>query len=203
MNAKERLDPAWRMQIVRSLCAVREPVRNVSELRRVEERRRSDLTFNARLGWRDKSAAIGLGARGWVMRVLRLLRIAPVIRFAQSIEHFKDSRAIRPYFTSISARPLTAAAGRNSASPSRLSRDAPPLRGYGLDQPALLQQGLAKRSWLKMSEPLLGQGGDAMKFWFKLTSAEIVEWQRGSRERIERPMFLLASLRRLPSPSVR
>ena len=42
--------------------------------------------------------------------------------------------------------------GRAGASLSRLARDAPPLRGCGLDRLALDRQGLPKRSWLRVSE---------------------------------------------------
>ena len=58
LNAKERMDPAWRMQIavtvVGSLCVCFREF-EMSELRRVEEMRRSGLTLNARLGGQDKA----------------------------------------------------------------------------------------------------------------------------------------------------
>jgi hypothetical protein len=41
--------------------------------------------------------------------------------------------------------------GRTAASPSRLARSAPPLRGCGLDRLSSARQGLSKRSWLKVS----------------------------------------------------
>ena len=44
-----------------------------------------------------------------------------------------------------------ARAGRTAASPSRLARSAPPLRGFGLDCLSLVRRGLAKRSRFKMS----------------------------------------------------
>ena len=43
--------------------------------------------------------------------------------------------------------------GRTVATPSRLARSAPPLRGCGLDRLSPARQGLSKRSWLKMSGP--------------------------------------------------
>jgi hypothetical protein len=44
-----------------------------------------------------------------------------------------------------------ARAGRTIASPSRLARSAPPLRGCGLDRLSPARRGLAKRLWLKVS----------------------------------------------------
>jgi hypothetical protein len=45
-----------------------------------------------------------------------------------------------------------ARAGRTSASPSRLARSAPPLRGFGLDRLSPARRGLAERSRFEMSE---------------------------------------------------
>jgi hypothetical protein len=44
-----------------------------------------------------------------------------------------------------------AEAGRTAASPSRLARSAPPLRGCGLDRLSPARRGLAKRSWFEVS----------------------------------------------------
>jgi hypothetical protein len=44
-----------------------------------------------------------------------------------------------------------ARAGRTAASPSRLARSAPPLRGFGLDRLSPARRGLAKRSRFEMS----------------------------------------------------
>ena len=44
-----------------------------------------------------------------------------------------------------------ARAGRTAASPSRLARSAPPLRGFGLDRLPPVRRRLAKRSWFKVS----------------------------------------------------
>jgi hypothetical protein len=44
-----------------------------------------------------------------------------------------------------------ARAGRTAASPSRLARSAPPLRGCGLDRLSPARRGLAKRSRFEMS----------------------------------------------------
>ena len=51
-----------------------------------------------------------------------------------------------------------ARAGRTAASPSRLARSAPPLRGFGLDLLSPARPGLAKRSRFEMSAsaPLVG-----------------------------------------------
>jgi len=41
-------------------------------------------------------------------------------------------------------------AGQTVASPSRLARAAPPLRGCGLDRLPPVRQGLSKQSWRKV-----------------------------------------------------
>jgi len=59
---------------------------------------------------------------------LSLLRVILAIRFAQDINCINDPSAIRPYLPRCEQDRL-ARRGRTNASPSRLSRDAPPLRG--------------------------------------------------------------------------
>ncbi|OSI79996.1 hypothetical protein BSZ21_00970 [Bradyrhizobium canariense] len=87
LNAKERMDPAWRMQtavaaLVRcARCYCKACV--MTEVQRVEEKRRNELTLPARLGRRDKRGspvepqAIGMA---WVLACRSVgARAAPCI----------------------------------------------------------------------------------------------------------------------------
>jgi hypothetical protein len=63
LNAKERMDPAWRMQIVRVVVAnsARHQRREKGngDMRKIAKKRSEVLTLTARLGRQGKSAAFG------------------------------------------------------------------------------------------------------------------------------------------------
>jgi hypothetical protein len=101
LNAKERMDPAWRMQIAVAVlvklvrCCCKECV--MAEVRKGAEKRRSGLTLHARLGRQDKRGspvepqAIGMA---WVLPCRSVVaRAAPCIL----------SKAIKDIFGTVSA----------------------------------------------------------------------------------------------------
>jgi hypothetical protein len=100
------------------------------------------------LGLQGKSAAVCWLHVVGVFRVFPLAANDLAILFGQNIQHSNGPGAIRLGPSRTACRE----AGRTSTSPSRLALDAPPLRGCGLDRLPLARRGVAKQSWLKVSE---------------------------------------------------
>jgi hypothetical protein len=86
---------------------------------------------------------------------LRSCRRALAIRFAQHINCINDPSAIRSTLPRCRARPLGAKRPDQRQSLKAVAETRHRFAAGGLDRPALPRLGLAKRSWLKMSEPLL------------------------------------------------
>src|SRR5438445_2720234 len=97
----------------------------------------------------------------WLGRfeILSTRRNAPDIRFAQDLKDINDPSAIRSTLSRYRARPLGARRpGQRPPVNPRATR-ARLRRLAGLDRRSLPRQGLAKRSWLTMSESLLSRPG--------------------------------------------
>src|SRR5437868_7003480 len=94
---------------------------------------------------------------------LSLRRNVLAIRFAEDIKQFNDPSAIRPiYLAETRARPLVAKTPDQQPPVNPRAARARLRRLAGLDRRSLPRQGLAKRSWLTMSEPLLTQRGNRL-----------------------------------------
>jgi hypothetical protein len=104
-------------------------------------------------------------ACGWVDKSFRAPAEMPLPYVLLKTSSISTIRAPSAHTLPDTEQDRLARRGRTSASPSRLSRDAPPLRG--LDRLSLPRQRLAKRSWFTMSEPLLSRSatGTAAAAW--------------------------------------
>jgi hypothetical protein len=105
-----------------------------------------------------RASPSGAAKRG--MSAVSCLASVPAIRFAQDLKHFNDPSAIRPNLAPIPSK----TAWREEAGPAPVRQGCRWTRhrfaACGLDRLSLPRHGLAKRSWLTMSEPLLSRPGN-------------------------------------------